>query len=215
MATATIEKPQALQTSGETAGLLAGQISFEEFVSAPQFHGRRVEWVDGAVIEKMSVSLNHSLLVVFLTKLLGLVAELSVGGQVLADQFLMRLEDQARGREPDIIYVAPENEGRLLRNYLDGPADLVIEVVSPGTEAVDRGTKFEEYEAGGVREYWLLDPHRQEALFYLRDEAGVFRPAPTPDGVFASRVLPAVQLRVEWLWKQPPILQILRGWNLV
>ena len=153
-------------------------------------------------------------MVVFLATLLKLVAEAN-GGRVLADQFLMRLEDQARGREPDILYIAPENEGRLLHNYLDGPADLAIEVVSPGSEAVDRGTKFEEYEAGGVREYWLLDPHRREALFYIRDQDGLFRPGALQNGVFQSQVLPVVQLRVEWLWEQPPILEILRGWNLV
>lgn len=210
MATATIEKPQTLETPRD----LASPISFEEFVNAPQFHGRHVEWVEGEIIEKMSVSLNHSLLVVFLATLLKLVAE-SDGGRVLADQFLMRLEDQRRGREPDIIYVAPENEALLLANYLDGPADLAIEVVSPGSEAVDRGAKFEEYEAGGVREYWLLDPQRREALFYIRDANGLFRPGAIQDGVFTSQVLPVVRLRVEWLWDQPPILEILRGWNLL
>ena len=127
----------------------------------------------------------------------------------------MRLEEPQRGREPDIIYVAPENESRLLSNYLDGPADIAIEVISRGSEAVDRGDKFEEYEAGGVREFWLLDPHRREALFYIRDEQGLFRPGVVQDGVFQSAVLPIVRLRVEWLWKQPPIMDILREWKLI
>ncbi len=134
---------------------------------------------------------------------------------MLADRFLMRLEEQQRGREPDIIYVAPENEPRLLANYLDGPADIAIEAISRGSEAVGRGNKFEEYEAGGVREFWLLDPNRREALFYIRDENGLFRPGVVRDGVFQSAVLPMVKLRVEWLWEQPPILGILREWNLI
>ena len=211
MATATLEKPVA----AENGRVVASGISFDEFVSSPEFQGRRVEWVEGEVIEKMSVSLTHSLLVVFLTKLLGLITELNSGGHVMADQFLMRLEDQKRGREPDIIYVAPENESRLLANYLDGPADIAIEVISRGSEAVDRGDKFEEYEAGGVREFWLLDPQRREALFYIRDDNGLFRPGIVQDGVYQSAVLPIVRLRVEWLWEQPPIMDILREWNLI
>ena len=127
----------------------------------------------------------------------------------------MRLEDQQRGREPDIIYVAPENEGRLLDNYLDGPADLAIEVVSPGSEAVDRGDKFKEYERGGVREFWLLDPHRREALFYIRGENGLFRAGAIHNGEYQSQVLPLVKLRVERLWEQPIAIEILRGWNLI
>ena len=219
MATATLEKPQIREaTESETASLhprvIASGLSFDEFVRAPQFQGRRVEWVAGEVIEKTSVSLTHSLLVVFLTKLLGLVAE-TEGGRVIVDQFLMRLEDQQRGREPDIIYVAPENEGRLLDNYLDGPADLAIEVVSPGSAAVDRGDKFEEYERGGVREFWLLDPQRREALFYVRDEEGLFRAGAIQNGEYQSQVLPTVRLRIEWLWEQPPVMEILRGWGLV
>lgn len=215
MATATLEKPQVAESAFVGQRVVASGLSFDEFVNAPQFHGRHVEWVEGEVIEKMSVSLKHSLLVVFLTKLLGLVTELNNGGRVLADQFLMRLEDQQRGREPDVIYVAPENESRLLANYLDGPADLAIEVISRGSEAIDRGAKFEEYESGGVREFWLLDPHRREALFYIRDEEGLFRPGVVQDGIYQSAVLPLVRLRVEWLWEQPPIMDILREWKLI
>ena len=223
MSTAVLEKPITLETTALEATaeatacethVAASGLSFDEFVNSPQFHGRHVEWIAGEVVEKMSVSLTHSLLVAFLATILKMVAE-AEGGRVLADQFLMRLEDQARGREPDIIYIAPENEGRLLSNYLDGPADLAIEVVSPGSEAVDRGAKFEEYERGGVREFWLLDPQRQEALFYIRDAQGLFRPGVVQNGEFQSQVLPPVKLRVEWLWNQPPVLDILRGWNLV
>ncbi len=215
MATATLEKPQVTESAFTEPRVVATGLSFDEFVNAAQFNGRHVEWVEGEVIEKMSVSLTHSLLVVFLAKLLGLVTELSGGGQVLADQFLMRLEDQQRGREPDIIYVAPENESRLLDNYLNGPADLAIEVISRGSEVVDRGAKFEEYERGGVREFWLIDPHRREALFYIRDAEGLFRPGVVKEGVFQSAVLPTICLRVEWLWEQPPIMDILREWKLI
>lgn len=209
MATATLENPTA-----SAPPVRASAMSFDEFINAPQFEGRHVEWVAGEVTEKMSVSLTHSLLVVFLATLLKLVAE-TEGGRVLADQFLMRLEDQERGREPDIIYVAPENESRLLARYLNGPADLAIEVISRGSEVVDRGAKFEEYERGGVREFWLLDPHRREALFYVRDAEGLFRPGLIQDGVYQSAVLPTVRLRIEWLWEQPPIMDILRQWNLI
>ena len=68
---------------------------------------------------------------------------------------------------------------------------------------------------GGVREFRLLDPNRREALFYIRDENGLFRPGVVQDGVFQSAVLPIVRLRVEWLWQQPPIVNILREWKLV
>ena len=131
------------------------------------------------------------------------------GGCFLFD-FEMRLEGQRYGI--DIIYVAPENEHRVLENHLDGSAELVIEIVSPNREAVG---KFKEYERGGVREFWLLDPHRREALFYVRDEGGLFRAGAIQNGEYQSQMLPTVKLRIEWLWEQPPIMEILRGWNLI
>ena len=62
----------------------------------------------------------------------------------------------------------------LLDTTLSVTADFVIEIVS-GDRTRDRSAKFNEYEAGGVGEYWILDPARNRAEFYLRDSAGVFR----------------------------------------
>ena len=50
--------------------------------------------------------------------------------------------------------------------YLDGPADVVVEIISPESRLRDRGEKFAEYEMGGVREYWLIDSERHEADWY-------------------------------------------------
>ena len=66
------------------------------------------------------------------------------------------------------------------RLYLDGPADLVIEVVSPGNRGVDRGEKYVEYEQGGVPEYWLLDPERETHEFYQLRANGLYELATIP-----------------------------------
>jgi len=39
--------------------------------------------------------------------------------------------------------------------------DLVIEVLSPATEATDRGVKFQDYALHGVAEYWIVDPEQE------------------------------------------------------
>jgi Uma2 family endonuclease len=81
---------------------------------------------------------------------------------------------------------------------------LVIEIVSPESVGRDRGEKFVEYEAGGVREYWLIDPDRQQAEFYQLDETGRYHLAAIDkDGRFHSTVLPNFWLQVDWLWQEP------------
>ena len=58
--------------------------------------------------------------------------------------------------EPDLFYVSAELKSRLAPNRRE-TADLVIEVISPGSAIYDRNTKAETYGALGVRELWLID----------------------------------------------------------
>lgn len=58
--------------------------------------------------------------------------------------------------EPDLFYVSAELEARLDPQHRT-TADLVIEVISPGSAIYDRNTKADTYGALGVRELWLVD----------------------------------------------------------
>ena len=62
--------------------------------------------------------------------------------------------------EPDLFYVTAETEARLEPNHRT-TADLVVEVISPGSAIYDRNTKADTYAALGVRELWLVDEHNQ------------------------------------------------------
>jgi Uma2 family endonuclease len=58
--------------------------------------------------------------------------------------------------EPDLFYISAELEAKLDPAHRH-TADLVIEVISPGSAVYDRNTKADTYSALGVRELWLLD----------------------------------------------------------
>ncbi len=58
--------------------------------------------------------------------------------------------------EPDLFYISAELEARLDPQHRD-TADLVVEVISPGSAIYDRNTKADTYDALGVRELWLVD----------------------------------------------------------
>lgn len=208
MATTTLEKP----TNLEAPCLIESGVSFDEFIEAPRFDSRHVEWVDGEVFEKMSVSDEHSQVIFFLAAILISWTEDHHLGEVVGDPYVMRLEAQGRGRAPDIMFVATENLARLHRNRLDGPADVVVEVISPGSNSIDRGDKFDEYQDGGVGEYWIIDPQRREALFYQRDDEGIFRPMMPQNGIFRSNAVTGFELQIGWLWQRPSIRQVLNSW---
>jgi Uma2 family endonuclease len=193
-----------------------GRVPFEEFLRGID-EDIRAEWVEGEVIVMVPASDRHQDLVRFLLTLLNLYTEGHDLGWLRDAPFLMRLSPSLV-REPDLLFVTNEHRDRVKEAYLDGPADLAIEIVSPDSIARDRGDKFVEYEAAGVIEYWLIDPLRQQAEFYQLAGDGRYRLIP-PDaeGVYYSRVLTGFRLRPEWLWSEPlpKVLHVARELGLL
>jgi Uma2 family endonuclease len=194
-----------------------GKMSYEEFLAWTE-EGAHVEWVDGEVVFMSPVSTEHQLLAAFLAALLQFFVEANDLGLVLTAPFQMKLEVRPSGREPDVIFIAGERRGDLKRAYLDGAADLAIEVISPESRARDRGEKYYEYEQAGVREYWLVDPTRKQAEFYRLGKDQVYHVVPFDhDGIFRSAVLDGLWLKVAWLWQEPlpTLMSVLKEWGLV
>ena len=183
--------------------LPVGKLSFEEFVAWCD-EDTWAEWVDGRVVMVSPASDRHQNLADFLTAVLRIYAESRNLGVVRSAPFLMRLPNIPSGREPDLLFVAAALRDRLMETYLDGQADLVVEIVSPESRLRDRGEKFAEYELGGVPEYWIVDPHLRRADFYRLDPQGRYRLAePDAGGAYWAGVIPGFWLRVEWLWQEP------------
>ena len=193
------------------------KMTYEEFLAQAD-EDVPAEWVDGEVILMSPASSKHQDLADFLTALLRLFVEAHQLGFVLSAPFQMKLATRPSGREPDVLFVSSDRLDRLKEMYLDGPADLAVEVVSADSQARDRVDKFYEYEQGGVREYWLIDPVRKEAEFYLLGDDNVYhRAAVTADGEFHSAVLEGLRLKVAWLWQEPlpPLLTVLKEWGII
>ena len=83
--------------------------------------------------------------------------------------------------QPDIIFVSAERLDIIHRDGVHGAPDLVVEILSPGTERIDRTVKSERYARFDVREYWQADPVAK-TIAVLRARDGVFERI----GVFAE-----------------------------
>lgn len=199
--------------SGEAVSSL---ITYEEFLRL--YDGKSAEWIGGRVELRMSSSKEHQDLQGFLLALLKFWAESGDFGVVEGAPFQMKLDPDLRGREPDVLFVASEHLNRLRPTFLDGPADLAIEIVSPESAERDRGQKFYEYESGGVREYWIIDPQRRRVEWcQLQDDGAYTMVRPGEDGKYLSLAMPGLWMREEWLWQRPlpKLLGVLREWQLI
>jgi Uma2 family endonuclease len=186
----------------EPAQIVATNISEDEYMR--QFAGSGHEWVNGVVIKMSPVTLLHFKIVQYLSNLLQIYFVLRPIGQVLGEPYVLKITSASPRREPDLMVVLNNNSGQMTETAFFGPADICIEVVSPGSEDNDFGKKFVEYEKGGVKEYWIVDSLRKESRFYRLDASGIYIAQTIDDaGDYTTPLLPDLRLHIATLWQSP------------
>jgi Uma2 family endonuclease len=188
-------------------------LTYEEFLQA--YEGAHVEWVAGQVVPMTPVTPRNQFIANFLVSVLQHLFDRRGTGVVLSAPVQMKCGESAR--EPDVMVLSRDHSDRVKASYVEGPADLVIEVISPDSRVRDRGEKFYEYEQAGVPEYWLIDPTRRKAEQYRLDGSGTYEPVPPSDPPrLRSELLDELWIDPAWLWSEPlPRLDaVLEEWGL-
>ncbi len=71
--------------------------------------------------------------------------------------------------EPDISVICDHD--KLTDRGCTGAPDWIIEIISPGNPERDYIYKLQLYAAAGVREYWIVDPHKERIFVYHMEQA--------------------------------------------
>ena len=109
--------------------------------------------------------------------------------------------DEENGLEPDLVYVSRERAHIITGRGVHGAPDLVVEVLSPRTQARDRGIKMRPYGASGVPHYWLVDLTAQVLEAYRlgaggHELIGVYGPG----AIFRPELFPRLEIPIDELW---------------
>ncbi len=118
--------------------------------------GVRLELVEGEIAVSPSPIPSHSYTLVSLISILKDYTRSRRLGTVFTD--VDTLLDEYNIRRPDILYFSNERMHLVGEKHMEGPPDLAVEIISPGSIEVDREVKFEQYAQAGVMHYWLVDP---------------------------------------------------------
>jgi Uma2 family endonuclease len=111
-----------------------------------------------------------------------------------------RNEDIDTVVQPDICVIC--DKSKLDELGCVGAPDLIIEILSPGSNKKELKYKYEVYEESGVGEYWIIHPDEQTVLTYTL-VSGNYVPSKlfTSGDFLDSKTIPGFHLDLEYVFR--------------
>jgi Uma2 family endonuclease len=175
------------------------RFTYDDYLLLPD--DKRYEIVAGELLVVPAPYLNHQRILREMGTALTIYARHQGIGEVFYApcDVVLSLENVV---QPDLVFVANERRGILTAANVQGPPDLVLEILSEATKQRDLEVKRKLYAKYGVREYWIADPVAQTVQVLVWSESG-FASA----GVYAitdrlsSPLLPELNLPLSEIFK--------------
>ncbi len=180
--------------------LTTRSLTYDDLARMPD-DGNRYELIDGVLYVSPSPSEVHQATSFRLTLLLGNYVTARRLGRVYTAPFDVRLSAHDVV-QPDLIFVRRSRLAIIGPTCIDGPPDLLIEILSPSTGDRDRTQKARLYAKARVPQYWLIDPDAQ-TVTGLTLEGGTYQALPMEQGVVRSAVLPGFEIDATALFAAP------------
>jgi len=140
--------------------------TYEDYLNLPD-NGKRYEIIDGELYMVPAPSLWHQDTIgQFYRRIGNFLEDNPVGKIYLAPTDIIFSEIDVL--QPDLIFVSKEKFDILAGANIQGAPDLVIEVLSPGTEKRDRTIKLKAYSKFGVLEYWMANDESETVEIWRR-----------------------------------------------
>ena len=160
------------------------RFTYEDLQQMPE-DGRRYELLEGVIVTSPAPKTRHQRIVRHITELL-IQAENAGYGMVLTALTDVLLNPEEAVLQPDLIFVTTSHQNIVGEDHVDGPPDLVVEVLSDATRRRDLGAKLRTYARYGVPFYWVADPDEECVREYRHDGAGYGDPVFLRAGVELS-----------------------------
>ena len=209
----TDERPAAMgwtKTRAEGERLTVPPLQAGDHLSRAEFerryrampHVKRAELIEGVVympspVHYLQHSRPHGTVMAWLVNY-----SMATPGVAWADNASLRL-DYDNELQPDAMLFIEEAYGGACRispdDYLEGPAELVVEV-SGSTVSFDMNTKLRVYRRNGVQEYLVLLAQEERAVWHVLVEGAYQVLASDEEGILRSRVFPGLWLHPERFW---------------
>lgn len=197
----------------EAVDLLQEQIRAERALRAKFYEEmtpeQKIEFIDGEVVLHSPAKNAHLIATKNALKLLDTYVDLHSLGEVRVEKCLCIFP--RNDYEPDIVFFKSSKSAAFTPGTMKFPIpDLVVEVLSESPEARDRGVKFEDYQAHGVGEYWIVDADRCIVEQYVLRDGAYELALKSGSGELRSEIVKGLSVPVRALFNAEENLKALR-----
>ncbi|MCY7374967.1 MAG: Uma2 family endonuclease [Pyrinomonadaceae bacterium] len=127
---------------------------------------KKMEFINGEIFFQSPVKIEHNQATKRICILLNTFVDTHDLGFVGIEKILISLT--RNDYEPDVCFFGKAKSEKFKAGQMQFPApDLAVEVLSDSTEKHDRETKFADYAAHGVTEYWIVDAKKEVVEQYV------------------------------------------------
>ncbi len=148
----------------------ARNLTYQDYLLLPEEPGYRFEILEGMLVKEPSPNVIHQRVSRNLQRILeDFFWQVDPEGEIFNAPLDVTLHD-INVVQPDLLYISGEQKLIVQDTRIDGPPELVIEVISPSSSRKDRLQKMRIYQGEKVQHYWLVNPQeRTLECFALRD----------------------------------------------
>jgi Uma2 family endonuclease len=171
------------------------RFNYEDFLLFPK-NGKRHEIIDGDHFMTPAPNTKHQRISFKLSAAFADFLRMHRLGEAFAAPCDVVLSDEDVV-EPDLLFISAARATIITEKNIQGPPDLVIEILSVGTRKTDEIIKRKLYERYGVREYWIVDPELETVKIYRLNNEGYVRPlelAREANETLSTPLLPGFQV---------------------
>jgi len=136
-------------------------------------NGERAEIIDGQIYYMAPPKFKHQKILNYINmKIYRYIEEHNGACEVVPAPFAVFLDnDEYTYVEPDISVIC--DKSKIDDNGCNGAPDWIVEIVSPSSKKLDYFIKLSKYREAGVREYWIVDPEKNQILAWNFEEDDV------------------------------------------
>lgn len=169
---------------------------------------KKMEFINGEIFFHSPVKLQHNSATKLLCKLIDTFVAKNQLGFVGIEKIMVSLT--RNDYEPDICFFGNDKAKDFSRKQMQFPApDFVGEVLSDSTAKNDRETKFQDYAAHGVQEYWIIDAEKEIVEQYFLQNEVYELLLKAKDGKIESVVLEGFNIPIQSIFNEQINLQTL------